>query len=85
MPDNTEFMEELLKRPAPDPLRSALVAIQEQHEPEELPVRLDEFGRWVTEKCCSMCTHLSPPSTRVLHPCATRKLADEGLGGGQDG
>lgn len=75
MPDNTEFMEELLNRQSADPMRTALVAIQELHS--------SEAGYFCDE--CSQDNGPYEPSSDVDWPCRTRKLADEGLGGEERG
>lgn len=51
-------------------MRAALVAIQELHKPM---VFHGYDGEWLI---CGYCDE--------NHPCETRKLADDGLAGGQD-
>lgn len=67
MPDNAEFMKELLHRSQlVDPVRTALVAIQELHVKRKI---VD--GRTYLE----FCGHC-----KFQWPCDTRRLADQGLG-----
>lgn len=54
-------------------LRAALVAIQELHKP---------CKTFTGKEVCNVCnTETEKP---ITYPCKTRKLADEGLGGGQN-
>lgn len=68
------YRDEEKPEPKPDPLRAALVAIQELHK----PVWVTYLG--VPGLVCDACRE--PVESE---PCETRRLADAGLGGGQDG
>jgi len=64
-----------------NPLRAALVAIQELHECVEALMNPGRHERLV--KVCTGCG--TDDGNWQRWPCPTRKLADEGLGGGQGG
>lgn len=62
-------------------MRAALEAIQEQHEPAE--ALMNPGRREQLVKVCTGCG--TDDGNWQLWPCRTRRLADQGLGGGQDG
>lgn len=62
-------------------MRSALVAIQELHEPVSIMIGFTTAGAKITESVCKHCTQIADPGTYFPHPCATRRLADKGLKG----
>lgn len=62
-------------------MKSALEQIQELHYPAQILKGFNTSGAELTEWVCKYCTTIAEPGTYFTFPCATRKLADDGLAG----
>ena len=66
-------------------MRTALEQIQEVHCPDQVLTGWTADGEAAPEWVCKHCTTIAEPGTYFTYPCATRKLADAGLVGGERG